>query len=834
MNVSLPKHINPDQDHAARAPYNFVPLPDRVVQAVASADELPSHDCYLDGHHTGFFTVTLRTKTPLYIRGGLSTAKSQGTDELSEFEQAEAEKSGQPPQDFRRAMKNKPDFFATINPNQPVIPGSSLRGMLRSLVEIITYSKVQWVTDKKLFFRTMDDSVVGESYRQRMMDNVESGFLQRDGDSYIIRTCTMVRVHHDKFNGISALFEGRAPNQWPKWRGSPRQHMPVWVTLKPGGNFVDEISLEKNSTPGWQEGRLVITGNMPGRKDGTGGKNKEFVFLLPARGAPEVRIPAEILERFHDDDQITQWQQKAFPKDTPRQNGRARSGLLITEPDEYEEPVFFLRESGELTFFGRAKMFRLPYQERPLDLIPPELRRPEEVDFAEAMFGFVRTRQELEEMRQRNLRVPQQGDKGFAYAGRVFVSDGHYHDAQGSPWLSDAPEGIIEPHILASPKPTSFQHYLTQGTPNNRKTLSHYDSNADAGESVTTLRGLKLYWAQGEKTAADLQAEPKDSRDEQRAFEKGTDGKPRVKGSSTQHTRMKPVAAGKTFTLQVYFENLTDIELGALHWALAVPDCHRLGMGKPLGMGVVKLENIEMHLTQRDSRYRRLFDNETWNTGENDKAPDDFITRFEAYMQTKVAIGSEKFRAIERIRMLLTMLTWREKEQQRDQRQYMSDLQDFRYRPVLPDPLNLGGVTRSRGRGYEAGGNPPVKQRREQHSSAQQRQQGQKPLPPQRPAQPMQRTEITLRDKTALPTQFVSQLQPGDFLRGKVLFVDEGEVFLEFPGLLNLSDKDVLGKVDAGMFDSNLPEEGDEVACVVVSVVEDDVEFTITCQTTQG
>ena len=829
MNVSLPKHINPDQNHAARAPYNFVPLPDRVVQAVTSADELPNHDCYMDGRHTGFFTVTLRTKTPLYIRGGLSTARSRGTDELSEFEQAEAEKSGPPPQDFRQAMKNKPDFFATIDPDQPVIPGSSLRGMLRSLVEIITYSKVQWVTDKKLFFRTMDDSVVGESYRQRMMDNVESGFLQRDGDSYVIRTCTMVRVHHEKFNGISALFEGRAPNQWPKWRGSPRQHMPVWVTLKPGGNFVDEISLEKITTPGWQEGRLVITGNMPGRKDGTGGKKKEFVFLLPAHGALEVRIPSEILERFHDDDQITQWQQKAFPKDTPRHNGRARSGLLITEPGEYEEPVFFLRENGQLTFFGRAKMFRLPYKERPVDLVPPELRRPEEIDFAEAMFGFVRTRKELEDMRQRNLPVPQQGSKGLAYAGRVFVTDGQYDD-QGSPWLSDAPGGIIEPHILASPKPTSFQHYLTQGTPNNRKTLYHYDSNADADELVTTLRGFKLYWSQGEKTAEDLQAKPKDSRDEQRAFERGPGGKPRVKGNSTQHTRMKPVADGKTFTLKVHFENLTDIELGALHWALEVPDCHRLGMGKPLGMGVVQLENVEMHLTQRDSRYHHLFANEAWNTGEGDEAPDGFVAQFEAFMQAKVTTGREGFREIERIRMLLAMLTWCEQEQRPNQKQYMSDLQDFRYRPVLPDPLNLGGVTQSQGSGNRSGGNRPTAQRRDHHRPAQQQQRPTSSQQPQKPARSVQHTEITLRDKTTLPTQFVSQLQPGDFLRGKVLFVDEGNVFLEFPGLLNLSDKDVLGKVEAGMFDSNIPEEGDVVAVTVVSVVEDDDEFTIICQ----
>lgn len=831
MNVPLPKHKNPNRDQAARAPYNFVPLPDKVVKAVESAEELPDHDVYMDGRYTGHFEVTLTTKTPLYIRGGLST-KRLDENMPSEFERAEAEKTGNVPSDFRQAMKNKPEFFTTHDPERPVIPGSSLRGMLRNLVEIITYSKVQWATDKKLFFRTMDDSVVGESYRQRMMDNVEGGFLSLHEDSYIIRTCTTARVHHEKLGGISLLFDGRAPNQTPKWNGSPHQHMPVWVTLTPSGKFVDEISLEKQTTQGWHEGRLVITGNMPGRRDGTGGKKKEFVFLLPPEGAAAVIIPYEMLERFHDDDQITQWQQKAFPKEKPRKNSRSRQGLLIKEPDKYEEPVFFLRENGQLTFFGRAQMFRLPYQERPLDLIPPELRRPEEIDFAEAMFGFVRSRKELEEIRQQKMPVPKQGSKGFAYAGRVFVTDAPYSDAQGSPWLTNILDGIIEPSILASPKPTAFQHYLTQDYPNDRKRLYHYDSNIDAGDRKTALRGFKLYWTQGKKTVGELQAKPKDEEDQRRAFETGPDGKLRVKASSTQHTRMKPVADGKTFTFLVHFENLTDVELGALQWALSVPNCHRLGMGKPLGMGVVQLEKVHLHLTERNSRYNQLFTGEMWNTGENSQSSGNFINLFETYMQQQLASGQTQFRQIERINMLLTLLTWQEQAQQREQKQYMTDLKEFRYRPVLPDPLNLGSVTRSLDRASHpsrvSGGNRAQRQQRDQQRPPQQYK------PQQKPANRVPPTAPILRERSALPTQFVSQLKPGDLLNAKVVFVDRGMVFLEFPDLLNLSGKDVLGQISLAEFGGHIPEEGNDLVCKVVSVEEHDDEFIITGQLAQN
>lgn len=689
--MSLPKHNSPTTNNVAHAPYNFIPLPDVVVKAVENADELPDHNCYVDGRHTGHFEVTLTTKTPFYIRGGLST-KKKDENSLSEFEQAEAEKSGNAPKDFRKAMKNRPEFFTIRDPNKPVIPGSSLRGMLRNLIEIITYSKSKWVTDERLFFRTMDDSVVGESYRKRMMGNVEGGFLLRDDDTYVIQVGKVVRIHHSKIGDARNLFAGSPPNQTPKWNGHYHQHKPVWVTLTSSGNFVDEIKETKQTGLDWYEGRLVITGNMPGRRDGSGGKKKEFVFLLPQKGAEQITIPEAMLDRFHDDDQITQWQQNAFPKNQPHANGRLRNGLLLKHPAENEEPVFFLRENKKLTFFGRAQMFRLPYQQRPLDLVPSELRDPNDIDFVEAMFGFVRTQEELKEMKTK----PKQGDKARAYAGRVFIADGYYQTNQGKPWMEDVPNGIIEPHILASPKPTSFQHYLTQGTPNNRKKLYHYDSNIDEGEQVTTLRGFKLYWAQGKKSAYDLQAKPKDNRDEKRAFEKGPDGKLRPKGNSTQHTRMKPVDSGKKFTFQVHFENLSDVELGALQWALTVPKCHRLGMGKPLGMGVVQLENVELHLESRSDRYRTLLSGtDAWNMGNPDKKQD-FTTEFEkefvSKLQKQILFQGSDFRQIERIKMLLTMLTWQEQDRQREDKQYMDDLNAFRKRPVLPNPLNLGGT----------------------------------------------------------------------------------------------------------------------------------------------
>ena len=64
-----PKHIDRvPNDRRAVAPYNFVELPDRVVEA----EELPSNNRYDLDRHTGKIECTLTTESLLYTRCGWS------------------------------------------------------------------------------------------------------------------------------------------------------------------------------------------------------------------------------------------------------------------------------------------------------------------------------------------------------------------------------------------------------------------------------------------------------------------------------------------------------------------------------------------------------------------------------------------------------------------------------------------------------------------------------------------------------------------------------------------------------------------------------------------
>lgn len=172
-----PKHISKVPDaRKAIAPYNFVELPEKVVEV--TAESLPQENRYYlqnEKRYTGRIECTLTTESPLYIRCGLTK---------EEFE-------------CGVETKDLSDFFYT-NPlekyTKPVIPGSSLRGMLRNLVEIVSFSKLDKVSDaQKFFFRAVaaerDDPLKDEyvNHLGKQGKNVKAGYLQKQGDKWFIR-----------------------------------------------------------------------------------------------------------------------------------------------------------------------------------------------------------------------------------------------------------------------------------------------------------------------------------------------------------------------------------------------------------------------------------------------------------------------------------------------------------------------------------------------------------------------------------------------------------------------------------------------------------------------
>lgn len=95
---------------------------------------------------------------------------------------------------------------------------------------------------------------------------------------------------------------------------------------------------------------------------------------------------------------------------------------------------------------------------------------------------------------------------------------------------------------------------------------------ADYTDPQAAIRGHKLYWHKGEVTLGDIESQGK--------------------AKDAVLTRIRPLRAGVEFRFRIRFDNLSDVELGALLWTLqiAADDRYRLklGMGKPLGLGANK------------------------------------------------------------------------------------------------------------------------------------------------------------------------------------------------------------------------------------------------------
>ena len=84
----LNRHQSPTyEDRVALAPYNFVPLPEKVL--TVPRDATRSHDVYQG--HSGYFTCELTTSSPTYIRGMMALKQFQTVGDKAFWEMSPAQ-----------------------------------------------------------------------------------------------------------------------------------------------------------------------------------------------------------------------------------------------------------------------------------------------------------------------------------------------------------------------------------------------------------------------------------------------------------------------------------------------------------------------------------------------------------------------------------------------------------------------------------------------------------------------------------------------------------------------------------------------------------------------
>lgn len=575
----------------AKAPYNFVPLNKSVIEA----EMPPNQECYYLDRNTGHLDCTLETLTPIYVRDTLTQ---------DELEQKEAiEKDGK-----KRYINS--DFFS---PGKRLrIPGSSLRGMIRTLVEIATWSKFQFFEDKGLYYRGLaDKSNLRNEYQKNMSSfdknakksiyKMFAGYLKNIGFQYYI-------IPAESKNG----------KQFEQILTADAK-----MRLKGKGlNYSDFNAFKLDNGE-----HLVISGGMNNKK------NDWIIFKKMNSESSKILVSDIDIENYEGD------------------INRTDKANLLKKLKSYPDgiPCFYIQwkdENGNnRVSFGHTGMFRLAYTKSIGEHVPENLKNEKIIDLTEAIFG----------------KVVSEKNKQF-FSGRVFFEDAVLIYQNENPILEEA-----IPETLSSPKPTTFQHYLKQES-NNIKNLQNYNSNN------TNIRGNKQYW-----------------------HKSGTIWKKHNEFNENIDTKIKPVKPNTKFNFRIRFENLSPIELGAILFALKLPpECaHKIGMGKPLGLGSAKI-TPELFISDRKKRYSSLFENEKWSLSENKNSEveiDNQINSFQKYILGK--IGAEKENAsslwetsrLKKLKLLLDVEIGKKLEKEGKIR-YMSiePKNEFKDRNVLPSP----------------------------------------------------------------------------------------------------------------------------------------------------
>lgn len=529
-----------------KSPYNFVPAPieDQVFKPDWAKDV--SHDIPFEDGESGEIEIEITAETPIFIRNGYKKPKEgeRPTEEFSHY----LDKNG------------NPQYF---------IPATSLKGMVRNVLEIMSFSRLNkaLINDHRYAFRDLSKSTNQYMSRYKRY-KIQGGWLkEKDDGNWVIEKCEELAHidHRDLKEHLGIPFRDEFLNRQPKNKDAKYKYENDEV--KKAGlthSFTtSEITLFGDVkltiayfSKGGRKGTLVFTGQPGPRKEDlrdlpkdkkfkSSGKIREFVFF-------DSDTP-KILE-------VSKTQQKDFKfiyghddpgnisKDWKYWRERLKVGQKV--------PVFFAEnEKGELEHFGLSYMYKLPFKYRISELTPIN-NSFKDKDLAETLFGYT--------------------SKNEALKGRLFFG----HALAKSETVKVLPK--VEA-VLGGPKASYFPFYLGQFKDKGGY-FTYDDSNA-------TLRGFKRYPVQSKVVKTSAGDNPK----------------------VVSHFR--PLDKGAKFKMRIRFHNLKSVEIGAILSALTFHGYsdtfyHGLGAAKPFGYGKIKIKIIESnYLKKSNEEYMLDFEN---------------------------------------------------------------------------------------------------------------------------------------------------------------------------------------------------------------------------------
>lgn len=602
-------------------PYTFLPFPPRPSEGSAFCDAAPaSHAWFAPDRFAARLTVTLHVVTPLLLADA-----------------ARAVTLGEGPS----AHKVMP--LRLLPDGTPLIASTSVKGMLRAAFEAVTNSRLPFTGGhvNRYGFRMPAEEALGM---------VPAQVVARPSGGLALRLLWGNNPYKPRFDPEDGRFyvKGRLMHAaWLRAYGGgarsypggarPRHGDAVTITLarrNPGAFAYDEVTTIMPA-PGTTDAFVCRT------NENIKGKHHERVFF---RGVPQATgrcadgfdpLPDLILL---NDDHLRDWtelvrngiaanaqrirfkQTRGYPLDRHSGQGTDVNHVALSRhivpPGEttlLPGALVYARFSREArpSFIGISPVLigRDLYRHAPDRFLPDSIRpatRRDRLSPADRVFGWVsqgRDRPPAGQGAHRGqLRIgPVRLTRDCAAAIEDFTRPAtppRYRHQHGLPLA-----------ILGQPKPHQARFYAAADPAGTRLPDGVPKGFGYSDPTRQGLRGRKVYphhrlaattpryWepppAQGQSGQPDTPAEqlqPAEGLPVYREYQRrAANGELRDDQNRSIKAWVKPRA---TFEFEIRAHNLSEAELGALLWLLTLPSDHhfRLGGGKPLGFGSVRLE----------------------------------------------------------------------------------------------------------------------------------------------------------------------------------------------------------------------------------------------------
>lgn len=600
------------EENRSSAPYNFVPLNEDIAYYAGNQDDLVDHSTISDEHFSGEISATIETLTPLFIG-----SSKEGT------------------------------FFSPQN--IPIIPGSTLRGMLRELVSILSYGKVTQVDkERKLFARAFMDQAKGLEvwYKQHLSET-----RKINGNRYTFTKALGGYLQYNPRSDVYSIVPAKKSGN-DTWRRIRHQNLEDAM-----GGALQPFTYHSDPLDDYSGSWLVVSGPMDS-------KRHEYIINPLDNNAEPIPIKPQLRKDYEADCEQAESSRSFDGGNNTRYKldinllkwAKEPALRALPEGNEYiGVPVFYITDSqGNIIAFGSAPFFRLPYNKTIGNHLYGAHTDETSIDLAERMFGIIA------DDKTNAGDLPKIRKTGFG--GHIKVGNAVLQEP--------GDDKFLDPFYLTlmGPKSTTFQHYLVQTSPEVRDLKTWNDG--------VPIRGIKMYW------------------------HKSVDTNTTETEDTDMNSKLRPLKQGVRFNFSIQFENLTSIELGALLTALQLKKgmAHKIGMGKPLGYGSALITDIELQLIGGKTRYKSLIPDgvaSAFNLGIKPGKVETFVEDFQNLIVSNVSNyerdNQSDFWSLKRMQEVKAMMTY-PGDGAFDQKIYLP-LNAFRSRKILPRASVVGRVT---------------------------------------------------------------------------------------------------------------------------------------------